>query len=1232
MVFTGKGSGRGTLTGDGFRTESSNQSLAPGAVKRVRLALLLCAFGAGVLVAPPALADDVAVTFGEPIPVPETVRTQYCNNPVTNKGLESKFDTRIYVPVDEASNPVQTSSPTHALTNELPGEEFAAHKTMILSFTVGQTHVGARVGLDRNWGFPVTARLRAFDDPDPGEGAKLTPDPDPSVSLGTGPAPVTTPLEWSTPDDDATIRRVEFEFLNPLTNEVAVEVIDDLSYSVVGPPCVTDIFPPSVQILQPSPNQAFSGPEFLLRYLAQDDVGVATVKVVILDANGDELGSFFPSFTPSTLVQSQFYTYALPGTAAVRLQVTDFAGKKSDDEVPIGLALPGPDLNLWALAIEVTQGLQNHVPESQQSRRNFATEANLISAIPLIAGKRTIVRVYPGVEGTTNPVVGARVSLHCRKSLGANLGAGETCDGPLSANLVNPAIVIDPANGNDVDTLRRDSALTWNFVLPVDWTRPGTPRWLIAVVHAPPYVPECGRGTADDCDDGANFFVLRLPGFHETAPLLVQPIITCIRRDPNVPPETCTSVAATVSEAQDLVENIFWTADWDNDGIEDRFFGTVLPVADLSEGVKINPPIMNEFADGDLNTPNGIVSDEKMGDLLAQICEQSDLDNLNTLFGDAPGRAIYVALVPPPTGPSGKANLNKPCAVVKFDTINNRVNDNDYCRNCPGEPVLPLHYDVPTTNQEIVHTFDITHASCDHNEGTGGGCDPAPVVFPCPHGGICPSVANQDEPFAFEPFYMRALPPRKGTKHAHDFMSYGPEPVWFSPRTYQRMFTALRAELALAIAALETAAGSAPTAVAAREGGGALEAIREIPRDPALVDAGREPSNTVLFVSGRIQESTGEADLGPLRRLPLGPNTAGLRETYVGAYTLELLDAQGTVLAQQRFDPAKSSVEARDEKAYFSVLLPYREAAVRLVLKRAKRVLAERARSPRPPVVRLVTPSGGETWRRGPQRIRWEAVDGDGDAVLSTIQYSRDRGRTWKTLAMERRGPTLDVDVDLLPGSDRGGALLRVLASDGFNSIVVQSQPFTVIGKPPRVRIFSPKNGATVRERDFIALVGAAVDPEDGTLGDGAYTWRSDRDGVLGQGHEVRPRLTPGGHWIFLTARDSSGNTATAQLRLIVEDEPPRQPVADAGDNQTVYALTEVTLDGSESFDPDGKHLTFSWRMVSAPMTFELGTASSPTPTFLARQPGTYVFELSVDNGEVPSFPARVAVYAQKAP
>lgn len=91
-----------------------------------------------------------------------------------------------------------------------------------------------------------------------------------------------------------------------------------------------------------------------------------------------------------------------------------------------------------------------------------------------------------------------------------------------------------------------------------------------------------------------------------------------------------------------------------------------------------------------------------------------------------------------------------------------------------------------------------------------------------------------------------------------------------------------------------------------------------------------------------------------------------------------------------------------------------------------------------------------------------------------------------------------------------------------------------------------------------------------------------------------------------------------------------RAPEADAGDNQTVNVNDTVTLDGSESYDPDGDTIFYQWTQTDGPPV-ELSDSEVVKPTFTAPpmglEGGTLTFLLVVtDEDRVPSEPDSVDV------
>ena len=87
-------------------------------------------------------------------------------------------------------------------------------------------------------------------------------------------------------------------------------------------------------------------------------------------------------------------------------------------------------------------------------------------------------------------------------------------------------------------------------------------------------------------------------------------------------------------------------------------------------------------------------------------------------------------------------------------------------------------------------------------------------------------------------------------------------------------------------------------------------------------------------------------------------------------------------------------------------------------------------------------------------------------------------------------------------------------------------------------------------------------------------------------------------------------------------------PVAVAGKNRNVAEGKYFLLDGSASFDPGAYPLTYQWLLRSAPQgsTASLANAYVPEPAFRPDAAGTYVFQLSVNNGAFSSVPSTVTI------
>lgn len=88
---------------------------------------------------------------------------------------------------------------------------------------------------------------------------------------------------------------------------------------------------------------------------------------------------------------------------------------------------------------------------------------------------------------------------------------------------------------------------------------------------------------------------------------------------------------------------------------------------------------------------------------------------------------------------------------------------------------------------------------------------------------------------------------------------------------------------------------------------------------------------------------------------------------------------------------------------------------------------------------------------------------------------------------------------------------------------------------------------------------------------------------------------------------------------------PPNQPpVAKIADISAVASGAAVQLDGSKSFDPEGKPITFEWTFAQKPVgsRAEMDNPASPTPKFIADTDGIYKINLRVVEAPDPTVPA----------
>jgi hypothetical protein len=347
--------------------------------------------------------------------------------------------------------------------------------------------------------------------------------------------------------------------------------------------------------------------------------------------------------------------------------------------------------------------------------------------------------------------------------------------------------------------------------------------------------------------------------------------------------------------------------------------------------------------------------------------------------------------------------------------------------------------------------------------------------------------------------FPRAVLPR--TQWA-DLMSYC-DWQWISDYTYELMKAASVASL-----------GAGPPA---------LEALSLT----ALAGEGE-----YLSVSGFVAADGTSATIDRLRRIPGADMAPPLPS---GAHHLQLADADGALLADHPF--AVAAVEPEEPgPGTFAFLVPFAPGTREVRITDAGgTILGVRELSANAPVVTDVrlepAPSGPVA---GIVTLAWAASDADADPLTFDVLYSLDGGTGFQPLAVNLSDTTMAVDTTALAG---GTAILRVVASDGANTGAASSPPFEVARKPPQPHIIAPGDGEHVQYGQLVTFTGEAFDPEDGTIPEDALVW-SLPQGVAGTGAELPlDGLPVGAHVVTLTATDSDGQTAEAQVTIVVADD-----------------------------------------------------------------------------------------------
>jgi hypothetical protein len=121
---------------------------------------------------------------------------------------------------------------------------------------------------------------------------------------------------------------------------------------------------------------------------------------------------------------------------------------------------------------------------------------------------------------------------------------------------------------------------------------------------------------------------------------------------------------------------------------------------------------------------------------------------------------------------------------------------------------------------------------------------------------------------------------------------------------------------------------------------------------------------------------------------------------------------------------------------------------------------------------------------------------------------------------------------------------------------------------------------------------------------------------------DVTGLLEKGTYTFELTVIDDKGAINRDVVKVEVLPEPPPAPIppkAVAGDSQQIEFKRNGTitqLDGSKSFDPDGKIVSFSWKLINASTGVKIDFPNAPQTTVQFMTTGDFKFQLLVKDND----------------
>ncbi len=207
-----------------------------------------------------------------------------------------------------------------------------------------------------------------------------------------------------------------------------------------------------------------------------------------------------------------------------------------------------------------------------------------------------------------------------------------------------------------------------------------------------------------------------------------------------------------------------------------------------------------------------------------------------------------------------------------------------------------------------------------------------------------------------------------------------------------------------------------------------------------------------------------------------------------------------------------------------------------------------------------------------------------------------------------------------------GRYVVQLSVSNGVSSSTA-SVTISTVQTPP---VANAGPNQTVKVGSTVVLNGSGSTSADGqplSYGWTPLTLPAGSTATLSGSHTVSPTFIadkPGVYEMQLIVNDGQPS-APATVTITTQKAAP---VANAGAHQVVDVGAEVQLSGAGSTDPNSLPLTYAWQLITMPAgsTAALNMTSIVNPAFTVDRAGTYVAQLTVNDGILSSAPSTVTI------